>query len=148
MSSWSAELSHEPHLRSHPRTKGSGSKGRQGQGTLLWGLATGHQTRKSEWIRYSTDRSSFIFTNLGPHRGLQPLHYLLEGQPARLKQCRRSLKCIETNLLLQVTKEPTRRGARLDLILTNEEGLVGNVKLQGSWNAETIKWWSLNLSWQ
>jgi len=31
-----------------------------------------------------------------------------------------------------VTEEPTRRGAILDLFLTNKEGLVGNVKLKGS----------------
>ncbi|PKU31929.1 rna-directed dna polymerase from mobile element jockey- hypothetical protein [Limosa lapponica baueri] len=34
--------------------------------------------------------------------------------------------------LLQVIEEPMRRGAMLDLLLTNEEGLVGNVKLKGS----------------
>jgi len=31
-----------------------------------------------------------------------------------------------------VTEEPTRRGAMLDLVLINKEGLVGNVKLKGS----------------
>jgi len=31
-----------------------------------------------------------------------------------------------------VTDEPTRRGATLDLVLTNKEGLVGNVKLKSS----------------
>jgi len=31
-----------------------------------------------------------------------------------------------------VIKEPTRRGATLDLILINKEGLVGNVKLNNS----------------
>ena len=34
--------------------------------------------------------------------------------------------------ILQVIEEPTRRGAMLDLILTNKEGLVGDVKLKGS----------------
>lgn len=29
-------------------------------------------------------------------------------------------------------EEPTRRGAILDLVLTNKEGLVGNVRLEGS----------------
>ncbi|GAB0208721.1 hypothetical protein GRJ2_003337800 [Grus japonensis] len=32
----------------------------------------------------------------------------------------------------QVIEEPTRRGAMLDLVLTNKEGLVGDVKLKGS----------------
>jgi len=31
-----------------------------------------------------------------------------------------------------VIEEPTRRGAILDLVLTNKEGLVGNVKVKGS----------------
>jgi len=47
------------------------------------------------------------------------------------KQCRRFLECID-NFLLHVREEPTRRGAVLDLVLTNKEGLVGDVKLKGS----------------
>jgi len=31
-----------------------------------------------------------------------------------------------------VTEEPVRKGAMLDLVLTNKEGLVGNVRLKGS----------------
>jgi len=31
-----------------------------------------------------------------------------------------------------ILQQPTRKGATLDLILTNEEGLVSNVKLKGS----------------
>ncbi|GAB0185305.1 hypothetical protein GRJ2_000995800 [Grus japonensis] len=48
------------------------------------------------------------------------------------KQSRRFLECVDDNFFLQVTEEPTRRGAMLDLVLTNKEGLVGNVKLKGS----------------
>ncbi|GAB0188331.1 hypothetical protein GRJ2_001298400 [Grus japonensis] len=48
------------------------------------------------------------------------------------KQSRKFLECIRDNFLLQVIEEPTRRGAMLDLVLTNKEGLVGNVKLTGS----------------
>jgi len=48
------------------------------------------------------------------------------------RQSRRFLECIEDNFLLQVTEKPTRRGAMLDLVLTNKEGLVGNVKGKGS----------------
>uniref|UniRef100_A0A8B9FNR1 Reverse transcriptase domain-containing protein n=1 Tax=Amazona collaria TaxID=241587 RepID=A0A8B9FNR1_9PSIT len=51
---------------------------------------------------------------------------------ARHKQSRRFLDCVEDNFLLQVIEEPTRRGAMLDLVLINREGLVGNVTLQGS----------------
>ncbi|GAB0192668.1 hypothetical protein GRJ2_001732100 [Grus japonensis] len=39
------------------------------------------------------------------------------------KQSRRFLECIDDNFLLQVIKEPTRRGAMLDLVLTSKEGL-------------------------
>lgn len=42
------------------------------------------------------------------------------------------MECVDCNLFLQVIEEPTRRGAMLDLVLANKEGLEGNVKLQGS----------------
>ncbi|GAB0205782.1 hypothetical protein GRJ2_003043800 [Grus japonensis] len=51
---------------------------------------------------------------------------------AERKQSRKFLECVNDNFLLQVTEEPTRRGAMLDLVLINEEGLVGDVKLKGS----------------
>ncbi|GAB0187151.1 hypothetical protein GRJ2_001180400 [Grus japonensis] len=51
---------------------------------------------------------------------------------AQRKQPRRFLECVDDNFLLQVIEEPTRRGVMLDLVLTNREGLVGNVKLKGS----------------
>ncbi|GAB0184386.1 hypothetical protein GRJ2_000903900 [Grus japonensis] len=48
------------------------------------------------------------------------------------KQSRRFLECIDDNFLLQVIEYPTSRGAMLDLVLTNKEGLVENVKLKNS----------------
>ncbi|GAB0210007.1 hypothetical protein GRJ2_003466500 [Grus japonensis] len=48
------------------------------------------------------------------------------------KQSRKFLECVNDNFLLQVVEEPMRRGAMLDLVLTNKEGLVGDVKLKGS----------------
>ncbi|GAB0203861.1 thrombospondin-4 [Grus japonensis] len=51
---------------------------------------------------------------------------------AERKQSRKFLECVDDNFLLQVIEEPTKRGAMLDLILTNKEGLVGDVKLKGS----------------
>ncbi|GAB0205343.1 hypothetical protein GRJ2_002999900 [Grus japonensis] len=50
----------------------------------------------------------------------------------RYKQSKRFLECVDYNFLLQVIEEPMRRGAMLDLVMTNKEGLVGNVKLKGS----------------
>ncbi|KAK4829766.1 hypothetical protein QYF61_006490 [Mycteria americana] len=52
--------------------------------------------------------------------------------PAQHKQSGRFLECIDDKFLLQVIEEPKRRGAMLDLVLTNKEGLVGNMKLKGS----------------
>ncbi|GAB0203837.1 hypothetical protein GRJ2_002849300 [Grus japonensis] len=51
---------------------------------------------------------------------------------AEHKQSRKILECVDDNFLLQVIEEPTRRGATLDLILTNKEGLIGDIKLKGS----------------
>ncbi|GAB0195099.1 mitochondrial enolase superfamily member 1 [Grus japonensis] len=51
---------------------------------------------------------------------------------AERKQSRKFLECVDDNFLLQVTEEPMRRGAMLDFILTNKEGLEGDVKLKGS----------------
>jgi len=48
------------------------------------------------------------------------------------KQSRRFLECIDDDFLLQVIEKPMRRGAMLDLVLTNKEGLMENVKLKGS----------------
>ncbi|GAB0179518.1 cAMP-dependent protein kinase inhibitor alpha [Grus japonensis] len=48
------------------------------------------------------------------------------------KQSRRFLECVDDNFLLQVIEEPMKRGAMLDPVLTNKEGLVGNVTLKGS----------------
>jgi len=48
------------------------------------------------------------------------------------KQSRRCLECIDDNFLLQETEDLARRGAMLNLALTNREGLMGNVKLKGS----------------
>ena len=49
---------------------------------------------------------------------------------ARHKHSRRFLECTDDKFLLQVIEKPTRRGAMLDPVLTNKEGLVGNVKVK------------------
>jgi len=51
---------------------------------------------------------------------------------ARHKQSRRFLEFVDDNFLLQLIEEPTRRGAKLDLVLTKKKGLVRNMKLKGS----------------
>jgi len=56
--------------------------------------------------------------------------YCWKSSSARHTQYR-FLQCVEDNFPAQVV-EPPRRGVLLDLVLTNKEGLVGNVKAGGS----------------
>ncbi|PKU38944.1 rna-directed dna polymerase from mobile element jockey-like [Limosa lapponica baueri] len=51
---------------------------------------------------------------------------------AGYKKSRKFLECVDENFLLQMIEEPMRKGAVLDLVLTNKEGLVGNVKFKSS----------------
>ena len=53
-------------------------------------------------------------------------------QPSRHEQSKRFLQCVEDNFLTQVVEEPTRQGVFLDLVLTNMDGLVRDVKVGGS----------------
>ena len=48
---------------------------------------------------------------------------------AQKKQSRWFLDYMEDNFLTQLVREPTRRGALLDLLFTNREGLVGDVEV-------------------
>jgi len=54
-----------------------------------------------------------------------------EDHTARQAQSRRFLQRINNNFLMQVVEEPIRKGALLDLVLTNKEGLVEDVKAGG-----------------
>ena len=51
-----------------------------------------------------------------------------EDHTARHKQSRRFLQCIYDNLLTQVVEKPTRSCV---MLLTNEEGLVRDVRVRG-----------------
>lgn len=70
--------------------------------------------------------------------GLQPLSYLLEGQLGLTH--RKFLQIIEDNFLVQVVKEPMRRGGLLDLTLTSQEGLVEDVKIGAVLAVVTVRW--------
>lgn len=64
-----------------------------------------------------------------------PIRVLLKNSVQPIKKQLNSSnlsKEIQKHFLFQVTEEPTRRGAMLNLVLTNKEGLVGNVKVGGS----------------
>ena len=54
-----------------------------------------------------------------------------EDHTARQAQSRRFLQSIDDNFLMQVVEQPTRKGALLDLVLINKEGLVEDVKVGG-----------------
>ena len=55
----------------------------------------------------------------------------LENHTARQAQSRRFLQNIDDNFWTQVVEESKRKGALLDLVLTNKEGLVEDVKVGG-----------------
>lgn len=55
------------------------------------------------------------------------------------KQDKRLLECIGDNFLADVIKESTREDALLDLIVTNKEKLVRDVKVGGSLAAVTTR---------
>ncbi|PKU28688.1 dtw domain-containing protein 2 [Limosa lapponica baueri] len=48
------------------------------------------------------------------------------------KPTKKFLECVDDNFLLQMVEEPIRKGAMLDLVLTNNEGLVANVEPKSS----------------
>lgn len=45
---------------------------------------------------------------------------------------RKFLQIVEENFLLQVLEEPIRKAVLLNLVLTNQEGLVEDIKVGGS----------------
>jgi len=55
-----------------------------------------------------------------------------EGRTARHMQSRRFLQSIDDNFLTWVVEQPMRRDVLLDLVLTNTEGLVEDVKAGGN----------------
>jgi len=55
-----------------------------------------------------------------------------EDHTTRHTQSRRHLQNIDDNSFMQVMEEPMRRGMLLNLVLTNKEGLVEDVKVGGS----------------
>ncbi|PKU38649.1 glycerol kinase [Limosa lapponica baueri] len=72
------------------------------------------------------------FTDPGPHGGLQPPSICWKDNRAGHKKSSKFLECANDNFLLQMVEEPTRSRPMLDLVLTNKEGLVGNIKLKGT----------------
>ncbi|GAB0182918.1 hypothetical protein GRJ2_000757100 [Grus japonensis] len=138
MTSWTAWSSAWGRVRSQPRPYGSGLKGRQGEETLQSDLIVGICYRPPN---QEDQADEALYRQIGTASHSQALvlmgdfnhpNICWRDNTAGHKQSRRFLECIDDNFLLQVTEEPTRRCAMLDLVLTNKERLVGNVKLKGS----------------
>ncbi|PKU42977.1 hypothetical protein llap_6738 [Limosa lapponica baueri] len=108
-------------------------QGRQGGGFALYvndqlecmELCLGMDEELTEGLW--TDRSSLTFTSPGSHGGLQT------SVGGKTQQGTSNPGDSWNVLVITVfSMEPTRRGAMLDLVLTNNKGLVGNVKLKGN----------------
>lgn len=79
-----------------------------------------------------TPGTSLKFTGSGPHGDFSHPNICCWGSTAGHKQLERFLECIDGNFLTQVIEEPMREDALLDLIVTNQEELYGEVKTGGS----------------
>lgn len=112
---------------------------------LQWRSARDTQPgRPSRLHPLDTDGSS-LMCRVEPLGGFQPPGYLREKEStAGHEQSGRFLECAQVNFPFQGTEEPTRRRAMLDLV-ANKEGLVGNMKLQGSlgWNEHKMMWFRI-----
>jgi len=80
-------------------------------------------------------------------KDFSPLDICWRDNTAGHKQSRRFLDYVDDNFLLQVTEESMRRGVRLDLVLTNREGLVVTVKLKGSLGCSDDEMVKLKILW-
>ena len=57
-------------------------------------------------------------------------------------------ECLEDNFYEQFVKEPTRGGNILDLVITNEQGLMGELRVEAGlassdlvvWSGGLVKW--------
>lgn len=58
-------------------------------------------------------------------------HVNWEHHAVNTNGCRKFLKHVEDNFLVQVLKEPARKGALPDLLFVNSEGLMGMVVVGG-----------------
>jgi len=63
--------------------------------------------------------------------GLQPPRLSWRSNTTSCRQSRRLLECTEDNFLSQLIDSPTRGNAILDLLLTNVNELIGNIRIGG-----------------
>ena len=71
-----------------------------------------------------------MIPGIGSYRELQLSRYLLGKQRVQARALQMvPPMCVEDNFLIQVVEEPMRGGVLLDLVLTNKDGLVREVKV-------------------
>jgi len=109
-------------------------KGRAGTGDITMGVCyrppnQEDQADKALHMQIGVASRSQTLTLMGD---FNHLNICWQDNTAGHRQSRRFLDFTDDNFLLQVTEEPMRRGAMMDLVLTNKKGLVGNVKLKTS----------------
>ena len=95
----------------------------------------------SWWGLLQAAVSSLTVTGPGSHGDFDHPDISWEDYTARHAQSRRFLQKMDNNFLLQVVEEPTRKGALLDLVLTNNDWLR-MWRLEVDLAAATTKWWS------
>jgi len=94
----------------------------------------GHLTKKNKWMRPSTDskKQHHVYRPWFSWRtSTAPISRCWRDNTVGHEQSRRFLEYISDNFQTQVIEEPIRRGALMDLILTDKEGLTGDVKVEG-----------------
>ncbi|GAB0204972.1 hypothetical protein GRJ2_002962800 [Grus japonensis] len=109
-------------------------KGRAGTGDIIAGVCyrppeQGDQADETLYRQIGAASRSQALVLMGDFNHSEIICW--RSNRAGHKQSRKFLECVDDNFLLQVTEEPTRRGAMLDLVLTNKEGLVGGCEAQG-----------------
>jgi len=109
-------------------------KGRAGTGDIVVGvcyrpLDQEDQVDKTFYRQMGSASCSLVLVLMGY---FNHANICWRDNTAGHKQSRRFVEGVDGNFLLQVTQEPMKRRAMLDLVLTTKGWLVGNVKLKGS----------------
>ena len=86
----------------------------------------------NEWMRPSVDRTSLMSQAMVLMGNFNHLDTCWRNNTDGHMQSWRFLENIRDKFLTQMLKEPVSTGALLDLVITNKEGLVEDVKVEGS----------------
>jgi len=130
---WSARSSAWGWMRSQLRACGLGLE-RTGQGDFIVGIICCTPPDQEE------EMDEALYRQIGAASCSQALVVMEDfihssvcwrDNTAGHKQSRRFLESIDNSLFLQMTEDTVRKGALLDFLLSNKEGLVGDVNVKG-----------------